>query len=276
MVTYIKDVDLIILSNLDVKDVLNLCSTCKYTNSLLTHDLLWKNLFLKRYGSIEKSQSKTWKYLYMTLTTYLKIKSVHPHNSNSDTELQMKQAIIDDNIDIIRYSVANGYRDFTLYLGFAAMYGTIDIIEYFYLQQPSYSLIEWCMAIAAQRGRRDIVDFFIEKSKDKNTSFWNGGLWAAGKGDQIELMKYFISQGADGMEEGLWRATRFGKLNAVKFYVEHGATNFDEGLLNAVGSGNLELVKFLVDAGATNIEAMERLTGNPEIRNYLGRMAFIQ
>lgn len=67
--TGIKDVDLTILSNLNDKDLLNVCSTNKYVYDICKReDSFWKNRFIKRFGkhaSEYKPEERTWKNHYM-------------------------------------------------------------------------------------------------------------------------------------------------------------------------------------------------------------------
>ena len=62
--TGIKDVDMIILSNLDDRDLLTKCTLNKYVNKLCNDENFWRNRFLAKYGVLPQIDT-SWKRYYL-------------------------------------------------------------------------------------------------------------------------------------------------------------------------------------------------------------------
>ena len=79
--TEIKDVDLLILSKLDDRDLLNFCMTSKYGKYLCKNEDFWRNRFMKKYSDKVKYRdiSKTWKHFYLGLISLTDIISRHSY-----------------------------------------------------------------------------------------------------------------------------------------------------------------------------------------------------
>jgi hypothetical protein len=66
--TGIKDVDLLILKNLDDYSLLNYCQTSQYAKNLCDNELFWKNRFFEKHPYLEESfnkDNKKWRQLYL-------------------------------------------------------------------------------------------------------------------------------------------------------------------------------------------------------------------
>ena len=68
-----KDVDFIILSKLNDRDLLSVCITDKYANRLCNNEDFWRNRFITKYGVdyIKYNTLKTWKRFYLLIVKYL-------------------------------------------------------------------------------------------------------------------------------------------------------------------------------------------------------------
>lgn len=72
--TEVKDVDLLILSELDDRDLFNMCLVNKYANKLCQNEDFWKNRFMTKFGSTAQKHSSRFKLRNVTWrNTYLKI-----------------------------------------------------------------------------------------------------------------------------------------------------------------------------------------------------------
>lgn len=69
-----KNLDLIILGNLDDKDLFNVCIVNKYANNLCQNELFWKNRFIQKFGrkaSQYKPVNRIWKNHYLKVVSDL-------------------------------------------------------------------------------------------------------------------------------------------------------------------------------------------------------------
>jgi len=79
--TGIKDVDLIILSELDDRDLLSSCASNKYLYGICKNDYFWKNRFVRKFGEKAakyKPEGRTWKNHYMKVIIDLQIYAKKP------------------------------------------------------------------------------------------------------------------------------------------------------------------------------------------------------
>ena len=69
-----KNLDLMILGNLDDKDLFNVCIVNKYANNLCQNELFWKNRFIQKFGdkaSQYKPANRNWKNHYLKVVSDL-------------------------------------------------------------------------------------------------------------------------------------------------------------------------------------------------------------
>ena len=77
----VKDVDLIILSNLNDKDLFSLCMVDKYTNNLCKIESFWMNRFINRFGDMAakyKPENRSWRNHYLKVVSDLDEYSADP------------------------------------------------------------------------------------------------------------------------------------------------------------------------------------------------------
>jgi hypothetical protein len=154
--TGIKDVDLIILGNLNDEDLLN---TCKIKNNYLrkicNNEDFWRNRFIKNFGNtVEKLKERTWKNFYVSIVYY----------SNEYFPREILEEVS-----------KGGMKN-------------IDLINYFILIFPW--AFEFAMFGAAEGGDLNLVKIFIKKG----AKIWDGGLFSAAKGGHKDLVKFFQEQ----------------------------------------------------------------------------------
>ena len=67
----IKDVDFIIMMELNDKDLYNLCQINKYGKKLCSNEDFWRNRLWKYYGKIYPEEGQKWKEFYLKLVYYM-------------------------------------------------------------------------------------------------------------------------------------------------------------------------------------------------------------
>ncbi len=72
--TEVKDIDLLILAELDDNDLFNICLVNKYANKLCQNEEFWKERFMKKFGSTAQKHSSRFKFKNISWrNTYLKM-----------------------------------------------------------------------------------------------------------------------------------------------------------------------------------------------------------
>jgi len=227
-----KDIDLIILSNLDDKSLFNFSISNpkdEYLKKLCGDEFFWMNRLKNKFPEFkqEKSQMRSWKQTYLALVYSNK------HLPNAMKKLAkygMK------NIDLIDFFIQKSVND--------------SNFDHKYLLNLDFEhkyLLNLGMEKAASGGHRDLVQFFIEKGADN----WNDGMMSAAKGGDKDLVNFFIEKGADYYWNfGMLRAARGGHRDLVQFFIEKGADHWDWGMLSAAEGGHRDLVQFFIQKGA--------------------------
>ena len=106
--TGVKDVDLLILSGLDDRDLFNFCQTDQYARRLCQDENFWKQRFLKKYRKFEKNEKnedRTWKDFYLKITKYLPTEENGWNNFYIDSILKMDKDGLDpiDDYDLYHF-----------------------------------------------------------------------------------------------------------------------------------------------------------------------------
>ena len=209
----IRDVDLKILSELGDRDVLNYCKTHKYGNELCNNEDFWRNRLQLKYPGSEglKSLRDTWKDFYLKIMYYF--------DKYKTPDKAMVEAVRKNDIEMVKFFILQG----------ASKWGD-------------------GMDLASYLGNRKLVDFFIQNSKSAGEEWeeddWNMWLAAAAEGGHIDLMKFFIAQGADGLNLAMYIAARGGNKQAVDYLISQGANHWLEGLRGAKDGRHKQLINF--------------------------------
>lgn len=189
--TKIRDVDLKILSELDDRDLLNYCRTHKYGNELCNNEDFWRNRVQIKFPGAEKikSPNMNWKIFYLKIIYY--------SNKYEGGNRAMLEAAKRNDIDMVQFFVMQGAFDF-----------------------------EGGLQLAAKKGNRKLVDFFIEQAKSKGREWgqweWDFGLRWSAYGGHIDLMKFFIAKGADDLDSAMNTAAMGGQKNAIDYLISQG------------------------------------------------------
>jgi hypothetical protein len=142
----------------------------------------------------------------------------------------------------------------------------------FYLQivYYSYNDANRAMSLAAKKGYRDLVDFFIGKGANN----WNWGMEGAAEGGHRDLVDFFIQRGANDRDGGMYSAANGGHRDLVSFFIQKGATDWDLGMYYAANGGHRDLVDFFIQKGANewgNREILCKTNGTPRLSRILSR-----
>jgi len=164
-----KNVDLIILSNLDDKSLFSFSiSNPKdlYLKKLCGDEDFWrnrlKNNFLQEQEEQEefnKIPNRSWKQTYLALVYYS-----NKYFPNKAMRELAKGGM--KNIDLIQFFIQKGADNWDLGMEAAAEGGHKDLVQFFIEKGANYW--NWGMHYAEVGGYKEIVEFFVQKQKQKN------------------------------------------------------------------------------------------------------------
>ena len=225
MISGHPDTDRTILSNLNDRDMLSLCTTNKYFNSKVCNETFFRSRLISTYPNLqispESEKVKNWRELYLEIVMYEdKLRTdfgfIYSHNTKEgspkfyydfikyfDINIHhgLKEAALYKNHPLIDYYLSKGaYVDFGLF-------GAVSVkdkmlVQYFIDKGASQFLSAFKEAVRV--GSKELVDFFI--SKEINS--WNVGLEEAVKYKRYELVDFFINKGANIGSYGIPTAER--------------------------------------------------------------------
>lgn len=186
MFTGHQDTDLIILNQLNDKDLLNFCRVSKYARKLCQNEDLWRNRFVSKYGFYKIT--RTWKNFYLSILIYL--------NSNKE--------------------MLEGLREIDVGFFNAIQKGDKEAINFFI----SIGAQNWNLGLEAAASVNDLemANFFLDKGADELDS----ALKFAAEGNHLDMIKLLADKGAD-VNDALFDAVRNDCLNLIKIYLEYGA-----------------------------------------------------
>ncbi len=122
------------------------------------------------------------------------------------------------------------------------------------------------------------INYLIKKSKNYGINLndmLDSGLYGAVKGENFDLISWFIEQGADDMNTGLIAAVERNNKELIQYFIDRGANHWQFALNAAVTVNNIELVDYFAQLlGANNIQydtplAIANLGYQLDIVNYL-------
>ncbi len=155
-------------------------------------------------------------------------------------------------------NIAINYKDM---IDIVAKKGYIDLLQYLLFEQTNYQpkykfpVIGGALSLAAGANQLAVVKYLISKGADIHAAE-NQALILAAAGGHLEMIKYLQSLGVDIHQDGdeaLESAAGDGRLNVVQYLVENGPDMRMHGyrpLRRAAENGHLATVKYLVDHGA--------------------------
>ncbi len=288
MLTGLRDTDLIIMNELNDKDLLAYCQTDKI--GVCRNEDFWRNRFIKVHdeaASKFKNKDRSWKDYYLAVIYY---------TEKYSNERAAKETAKKDYMDL-----------FLFFSRFIAEYDKIAAIvetgnkKYINMIKDTdipAILANIGLVIASKNENRELMDFFISKAANpvyidlgilegenadliyntitNSTIDPNMGLFSSIKGDNMELIRYFISKGAKNWEEALRQATLVGNKNLVDFFVTKARRNPTVGLIAAVQGGHKNLIDFFLSRGALFYPDIlllnARISGDKEIISYVEKL----
>lgn len=273
MISKIKDVDREILSKLDDRELLKVCSIDKYTWNTVCDDAFLKRRLLAKYPKIEsnKRESESWKHFFLRAVHVIaKMKEKYGYDYTfgdffRQNKLLNKYYNKYDKNEILFKSSKGGELALVIWI----LKNGVDV----------HSDYEKALKLASQFGHLEVVKYLVENGADLHTDY-EYALKVASQNGHLETVKYLVEKGADIHAQGdspLIYASLSGHLEIVKYLVENGANihiDGDEPLLKASMNGYLEIVKYLVEKGAEKNAINIALRwanryGNIEVVNYL-------
>ena len=114
----------------------------------------------------------------------------------------------------------------------AAAEGNLELVKFFTSQVAGvrHHITDAAIAIAAEKGYRDIVYLLMQYALYGRDFFYNLPLISAARGGHIDLVQLFLDQGAYNVNEALISASSSGHMDIVKLLLEQGATDFNTSL----------------------------------------------
>jgi len=210
--TGVKDADIEILNKLDDRSLLNFCLTDKSASEICRYDPFWMNRLRDRYPDAEKyfqdygilfsilsltnpeinnifQRADTWREYYLQTVYYV-------NKMKEDREFEYKTGNPRD-----YYIILYGIRYPHVQVQVAARSGYIDLLEYFIGLGGSYSVAAKSNLFigAGEGGQKKVVEHFWRDSLPVDSA--NFGLLGAVLGNNIDLVKFFISKGANNYEK---------------------------------------------------------------------------
>lgn len=260
-----RDTELIVLSKLNDRDLLNVCLTNREINKACKNENFWRERFINRFDSTSlkhmkmqdypskyKKDTETWRDFYLKFLKYTE-------DYRMPSNLLQKACFLGD-LSLVVYAL-NSVKSIidtsdSMPLKLAAQGNYYDIIKYLINRGafiPVYVTI-WL----SHSGNYDIVKFLIEKGADITIQN-NLPIRMAGNAGRFNNVLLLSENGADihsNDDEILLHASRRGNIEMIKYLLKHGAninrtvnsTFFP--LPDSISYGQTEAAKFLIDSGA--------------------------
>lgn len=220
--TTVKDVDYIIMSEMNDRDLLNFCKTNKYSSEICRNEIFWKKRTFLNYGEVEKNPDRTWKDFYINIIYY-------DNKLKDDDELKSFGGKFDHGSSLIEVS-RKGIKN-------------KDLID-FYINKVvgKYYLYE-AMFEAIRINDLELIKYLIEI--DKGLNDFNLAMAIAGEEGNLRLVKFFFKKGARNWNRSLILAARKGQLKTAEYFVNKGAYLLTEALDEALEGKEYEMANYL-------------------------------
>lgn len=256
-----KDLIIKLALELDLSELLSLCSSSKKINSTVCqNEIFWMNKLIKDFNifklpknEIISARQRDYiiknfgiEHLPKVVITYKDYYSYISKNLNNPDKLLDDAIQTYNDIDLTKFAIAKG--------------GNIH-------RNSNYPL-----RYASLTGQLEIVKYLIEKGANVNASEGDALKSAGGKG-YLNVVKYLVKHGANihiKKEAALKWASYLGQFKVVKFLVENGADihiKNDDPLNRAAMYGHDKIAIYLIKRGSDPKIAWRY--GNEKINNYI-------
>ena len=254
--TGIKDTDLLILKELDDKDLFQMCLVNKAVNRACKDENFWRERFIKTFEDLSKYKLETesWRKYYLKFSFYT--------NKYTTSQHLIRHACFIGDLSLVVYSViknpgsATASNNLPLHLANQGEY--YEIMKYLILNGADVNINNGTILVwISAYGALDMVIFLVEHGADIQIQNNLALRWAA-KRNKIDIVKYLIEKGAnlhEQNEEVLRWFSKRGDLEMVKYLINLRALPIPESnaVENAIAGGHLQLVEYLIDAGFDTI-----------------------
>ncbi len=264
MLTGLRDTELLVMNELNDRDLLNYCQTDKY--KICQNEDFWRNRFIKVHGEKAaqfKNLNRSWKDYYLAVIYYTDKYT----NERATIETAKKEYM-----DLFLYF--SQYVQEWIKTHAIIQSGNIKYLNLIKDQNIlSRVLLNDGLQMAAKNGNQEAIDFFIKRGAIPDFKLYgilegdnqklideiinndpglnlNEALSSAIKGRNIKLIEYFIKRGANDFEKALETAVSIGDENLINLFIDKGAKNWNKALYAAIVNGNNKLIDFFLKKGA--------------------------
>ena len=284
MLTGFRDTELMVMNELNDRDLLSYCQTDKI--GVCKNEDFWRNRFIKVHGEEAakfKDKDRSWKDYYLAVIYY---------REKYTNARAVEEAAKRDYMDLFLF--------FSQFLEYSIITAAIasesrKYVELIKNMKITQHIATMGLLYAAKVNDRELIDFFLDRGGDptlihlgilrgknkqlidsvKNEVDPNQGLIFSIEGQNPELIKYFIDKGANDWDGALSEAIRSGDINLINFFITKGAKRWNNALLDAAETGKKELVDFFVNKGARNFSgalAAAKSGGYRDMIKYIGEL----
>ena len=203
-----RDIDLLILENLEDKDLVSYCQVNKKANEICNDQTFWFNRLRSKFPFINlelmaEVKEGSWSDVYIEMVKF-------PQSVD-----RWAQWIARDKNKIILF------QDKKDALDIASESGFLNIVKY--LVKEGTKNLNLSLALASSEGHLDIVKFLLKEGAD--VDYWNDvPLRHASKNGHLDIVKYLVKNGADihaadneGLDAPLRLATQHGHLEVANY-----------------------------------------------------------
>lgn len=233
-----RDTELIVLSKLNDRDLLNVCLTNREINKACKNENFWRERFINKFDQKPQEPSDLFDY-----------PSKYKKDSETWRNFYLKFLLCTD-----KYKIKNNL------LLKACFIGDLSLVVYAlnFRTTDNHLRMETPLMLASQGNYDDIIKYLINRG---TLISFKIGEWLSHSGS-YDIVKFIIEKGADIRSEDhqyIRIAASAGRFDNVLLLAENGAdihTRNDEILLHASRYGNIEMIKYLLKLGA-NINRSE-------------------
>lgn len=296
---YQNDINILIINLFERKITCN-----NKTQSFFDHLVSYKEMFEKFIQSLNDINPSTHEsfaaaiFFHHRAQLVLNIKGLNKHtnlrmqlleyiiknkNCRIDAVQNIVSAIVDGNLDIIKYFVEDIKinvnqvidNDHTSFLYLAAQHNQLEIVKYLInnhanveCKNPANSAS--ALSIAADKGYIEVVKYLVEHANANINSSLNDGATAlilASEKGHLNVVRYLIkdpnidlSKVTQDGKTPLYYASSYGHFAIVQHLLEDAKIDGDKGmidgetpLLTAATNGHFKIVKYLIEKGKVDV-----------------------
>ena len=209
--TGIRDLDREIL--LRIKSEKDLLNTCRLNKYAysLCDDTFFMNRILTKYPGAYKYQNKSWKKYYLHILYYIDKLKEYDFYYNNQKSSDPKLYY-----DILTRKIS----------------------------------AENAIEMATRKNLPDLVDYYLRRNEPYDIDF-NASLIAAVSVNNLQLIRLFLSYGANFYDGALLEVAKNKNRELVNFFLELGA-NINDGLCGAVISQDTDWINYFIQKGAND------------------------